>query len=134
VSAAAWSLLQQARVAHLATLTAGTGAPHLVPITFACDEARGLIVHAVDHKPKTTRALARLANIHADPRASILADHYAEDWSSLWWVRADGHAEILHEAPELVDLLVARYPQYAEHRPEGPVVALQVERLRSWKA
>ncbi|WP_051223269.1 TIGR03668 family PPOX class F420-dependent oxidoreductase [Conexibacter woesei] len=136
-AAAGWALLERARVARLATLAAADGAPHVVPITFACDAARGLIVHAVDHKPKATRALARLANVRADPRASILADHYEEDWSALWWVRADGRAEILEDAPELVDLLVARYPeQYGgeARRPEGPVVALHVERLRSWSA
>lgn len=134
--AAAWALLERARVARLATLAAAGGAPHVVPITFACDPARGLIVHAVDHKPKATRALARLRNVAADPRASILADHYEEDWSALWWVRADGRAEILEDAPELVDLLVARYPeQYGgAARPEGPVVALHVERLTSWRA
>jgi PPOX class probable F420-dependent enzyme len=132
--AAAWALLERARVARLATLAAADGAPHVVPITFALDRERGLIVHAVDHKPKATRALARLRNLAADPRASLLADHYDEDWSSLWWVRADGRAEILDDAPELVDLLVARYPQYAEHRPDGPVIALHIERLTSWSA
>jgi PPOX class probable F420-dependent enzyme len=131
-----WALLQTARVARLATLAAGGGAPHVVPITFACDPARGLIVHAVDHKPKATRALARLHNVHADPRASVLADHYDEDWSALWWVRADGRAVVLDDAPELVDLLVARYPeQYGGvRRPAGPVVVLHVERLSSWRA
>lgn len=134
--AAAWALLDRARVARLATLRAADGAPHVVPITFVLDPARGLIVHAVDHKPKATRALARLANLRADPRASLLADHYEEDWSALWWVRADGRAEVLEHAPELIDLLVVRYPeQYGgERRPEGPVVALKVERLRSWSA
>jgi PPOX class probable F420-dependent enzyme len=134
--AAAWALLERARVARLATLRAADGAPHVVPITFACDPARGLIVHAVDHKPKATRALARAANLRADPRASLLADHYEEDWSALWWVRADGRGEVLEHAPELVDLLVARYPeQYGgPRRPEGPVIAVQVERLRSWSA
>jgi PPOX class probable F420-dependent enzyme len=133
--ARAWALLETARVARLATLSARDGAPHVVPITFACDPARGLIVHAVDHKPKATRDLARLRNVAADPRAAILADHYDEDWSALWWVRADGRAEVLDAAPALVDLLVARYPaQYGGRRPEGPVVALHVERLTSWHA
>jgi PPOX class probable F420-dependent enzyme len=137
VSDEAWSLLERARVARLATLSAARdGAPHVVPITFALDPARSLIVHAVDHKPKATRDLARLRNVAADPRASVLADHYDEDWSALWWVRADGRAEVV-EDDALVDLLVARYPaQYGggASRPEGPVVALHVERLTSWRA
>jgi hypothetical protein len=26
---------------------------------------------------------------------TMLADHYSEDWETLWWVRADGRATIL---------------------------------------
>ena len=94
------------------------------------------IVHAVDHKPKTTRALARLEDLRRDPRASLLADHYDEDWSQLWWVRADGTARVLDaaEAPEAIDALAEKYPQYAERRPDGPVVVLAVQRISGWEA
>lgn len=37
-------------------------------------------------------ALQRLANVASEPRCSLLVDHYEDDWSSLWWVRADGEA------------------------------------------
>jgi PPOX class probable F420-dependent enzyme len=126
-----WRRLTGARVARLATVTP-EGAPALVPVTFAV--AGETIYHAVDHKPKTTRRLARLANLAHEPRASVLADAYDEDWSRLWWVRADGVARVLEDAPEAIDLLVEKYPQYAEHRPEGPVVALDVERISGWSA
>jgi PPOX class probable F420-dependent enzyme len=126
-----WALLATARVARFATV-APDGRPMLVPVCFAIDGET--IYHAVDHKPKTTRALARLRNVRAEPRASLLADHYEEDWSALWWVRADGTARIFEEAPEAIDLLVERYPQYRERRPEGPVVALDVERISGWEA
>lgn len=127
-----WALLATARVARFATISARTGAPTLVPITFAL--AGETIIHAVDHKPKSTRELARLRNIRADPRASVLADHYDDDWSRLWWVRADGRARIVDDAPELIELLVARYPQYATRPPEGPVIALDVEKIKGWTA
>ena len=52
--------LGAARVARLATVSA-TGQPHLVPVTFAVDG--DMIYIAVDHKPKTTTKLRRLANI-----------------------------------------------------------------------
>jgi PPOX class probable F420-dependent enzyme len=126
-----WRRLAGARVARLATVTP-EGAPALVPVTFAV--AGATIYHAVDHKPKTTRKLARLANIAHEPRVSLLADAYDEDWSRLWWVRADGVARVLDDAPEAIGLLVEKYPQYAEHRPEGPVVALDVERISGWSA
>ena len=71
-----------ARVARLATVSA-TGQPHLVPVTFAVDG--DMIYTAVDHKPKTTTRLRRLANIAANPQVTLLADHYADDWDQLWW-------------------------------------------------
>jgi PPOX class probable F420-dependent enzyme len=128
-----WALLATARVARFATISARTGAPTVVPVTFAI--AGETIVHAIDHKPKSTRALARLANIAADPRASLLADHYDDaDWNRLWWVRADGTARVLDDAPELIDLLVERYPQYQARRPAGPVIALDVGAIKAWVA
>ncbi|MCW2986707.1 MAG: class F420-dependent oxidoreductase, partial [Conexibacter sp.] len=110
-------------------------APRIVPVTFAV--LGETIVHAVDHKPKATRRLARLDDLARDPRATLLADHYDdEDWSALWWVRAEGRAEVLDgdAAPEAIDALVAKYPQYRERRPEGPVVVLAVERISGWSA
>jgi PPOX class probable F420-dependent enzyme len=126
---AAWTRLAAARVGRLATT-----APRIVPVTFAV--VGRTIVHAVDHKPKTTRALARLEDIRRDPRVSLLADHYDEDWSRLWWVRADGTARVLsvEQAPEAIDALAAKYPQYAERRPDGPVVLVAVERVSGWQA
>ena len=120
-----------ARVARLATT--GPDGPHVVPIVFALDG--DVLYHAVDHKPKRTAALKRLANLRADPRASVLADAYDEDWTRLWWARADGTASIL--APghaEALALLAERYPQYRDRPPEGPVVAIRVTRWSSWKA
>jgi PPOX class probable F420-dependent enzyme len=133
----AWALLGAARVARMATLAAHDGRPALVPITFAV--AGGVVYHAVDHKPKSTRALARLANLEADPRACVLADHYDDaDWDALWWVRADGTARILDadspHAAHALDVLAEKYAQYRAHRPAGPVIALEVDRITGWEA
>jgi PPOX class probable F420-dependent enzyme len=134
--ARARELLSGARVARFGTI-APDGRPALVPICFAL--AGDVIYHAVDDKPKTTRRLARLTNLAADPRATVLADRYEEDWSALWWVRADGRARVLSntsvpEAARALDLLAERYPQYRARRPEGPVIALDVERITGWAA
>ena len=114
-----------AQVARLAT-----AGPHVVPICFALDGET--IWTAVDAKPKRTRALRRLDNIARDPRVSVLADHYEEDWSRLWWARADGTASVHDDGP--VALLAARYEQYAAAPPAGPFIAIAVERWTGWCA
>lgn len=121
-----------APVARLATVTPD-GRPHLVPVVFAFADA--VIYTAVDAKPKSTQRLRRLANIEANPHVSVLVDHYADDWSQLWWVRADGVAVIHRAGPELArgyELLRAKYPQYHSVSLTGPVIAVSVEQWSSW--
>ena len=123
-----------ARRAVLATVTPD-GGPHLVPIVFAVE---GDLIHtAVDHKPKRTTNLARLVNIAAEPRVSVLADHYDDDWNQLWWVRVDGRATVRERAAEVesgLRALVAKYEQYRETPPAGPFITVEIERIRSWSA
>src|SRR6202000_2774806 len=85
----------QSPVARLATVTPD-GVPHLVPVVFAV--AGDTIYTAVDAKPKTTRQLRRLANIENNPQASLLVDHYADDWTQLWGGRGAGTAPVPREA------------------------------------
>ena len=121
--------LAAARVAHLATVSAA-GQPHLVPVTFAVDGDTVYI--AIDHKPKSTTHLKRLANIAANPQVALLADHYADDWTQLWWSRADGHATVGPATAAAVALLAARYPQYQATPPVGPVIAITVTAWSGW--
>ena len=121
-----------ARVARLAT-TRPDGRPHVVPITFALRDET--IVTAVDQKPKTTASLQRLKNIAAQPAASVLVDHYDDDWSQLWWVRADGTARVLAEGRERqqwVEVLTQKYAQYRRDMPRGPLIVLSVAKWTTW--
>src|SRR3954447_531375 len=122
-----------ARVARLATVSAD-GRPHLVPIVFAVDG--DVLYTAVDRKPKSTTALRRLANLAANPAVTVLVDHYDEDWTQLWWVRADGTARVVAGGggEPALDLLAGRYPVYIDERPPGPVVAVSVSRWLGWRA
>lgn len=122
-----------ARVGRLATVRPG-GGPHVVPVTFAF--AGDEIVSAVDHKPKRSAALQRLANIAADPRVSLLVDAYDEDWGRLWWIRVDGTAVIIRPGdaghPEAVAALAVKYEQYRQIPPSGAVIAVRASRWSSW--
>ena len=120
--------LAHARVGRLATVTAA-GRPHVVPVCFALSGGR--ILTAVDAKPKATTTLARLENVRATGRASLLIDHYDEDWSALWWVRVDGAANVI-ESDAAIDALAEKYEQYRTARPAGPVIAIAPDRWRSW--
>ncbi|HEY4376770.1 MAG TPA: TIGR03668 family PPOX class F420-dependent oxidoreductase [Acidimicrobiales bacterium] len=126
-----------AQSGHLATITP-EGRPHAIVCCFAL--VGGVAYSAVDHKPKSTPALRRLANIEAHPWASLLADHYDDDWTQLWWVRIDGPARVLHpdrpasahERTLALSALAAKYPQYRDSPPSGAVIALDAARWTSW--
>ncbi|MDQ3760739.1 MAG: TIGR03668 family PPOX class F420-dependent oxidoreductase [Actinomycetota bacterium] len=140
----------EARVARLATADAD-GRPHVIPIVFALASERDAgktgagqtrsgdtIYSAVDAKPKRSTSLRRLSNIAANPRVAVLVDYYEDDWHALWWVRADGKGRVVDadepEGRDAIARLVARYQQYREQSPRGPVVAIDVARWSSWSA
>ncbi len=122
-----------ARVATLGSLTAA-GAPHLVPVAFAVDG--DTVWTAVDAKPKRAGSLRRHENIRRRPAVSLLAQEWDEDWARLWWARADGSAEVT-DAPaavaRAVELLRAKYRQYAEVEIGGPVIKVSVSGWRAWR-
>jgi PPOX class probable F420-dependent enzyme len=121
-----------ARVARLATVTP-EGRPHVVPCCFVLEG--DTIYSAVDGKPKSTLALRRLANVEANPAASLVVDHYEDDWSRLWWVRVDGMARVVVDPTEqaaALTLLGGKYEQYLETPPPGPVLAIDVTGWRAW--
>lgn len=122
-------------MARLATITP-EGHPHVVPVVFSLVGDTTWLV--IDTKPKSGRRLQRLRNIEAHPRVSLLVDHYEDDWSAVWWVRADGTATIVDVddpagAPALA-ALAAKYPQYAAEPPPGPLIRIDVAGWRSWAA
>jgi PPOX class probable F420-dependent enzyme len=126
--------LGSARVARLGTADADGGV-RLVPICFAVVD--GWLAGAVDHKPKRTGQLRRLDDMRASGQATVLVDHYDDDWSLLWWVRVRGRAEV-HEpgdAPAVaaVRALADKYTQYREHPPTGAVYRIAPDEVRWWR-
>ena len=128
------SRVESTPVGRLAT-TRADGRTDLVPIVFALVDDE--LVFAVDHKPKRTPELQRLANIGVNPEVCALFDHYDDDWASLWWVRMRGRAVVVAGGPDAdraLDALQARHPQYAGRRPRGPVVWITPTEWTGWAA
>ena len=126
--------LASARVGRFASITPD-GRPHVVVVTFAMVGYH--LVHMIDQKPKSTRYLQRLQNVETLPVASLLIDHYDEDWSALWWVRVDGEVGIEKDG----DLwwaarsgLKEKYRQYRNAPPSGPAIFLSIDRVTYWES
>ncbi len=126
--------LATARVARLGTHD-GSGALRLVPICFALVD--GTLVSAVDHKPKRTGQLRRLDDLTATGTATVLIDHYDEDWTQLWWIRLRGAARVVDPEEDLttraLEALITKYHQYRQHPPRGPVYAVAGDEWRWWR-
>ncbi len=125
-----------ARVAHLATSDA-RNRPHVVPIVFAVEG--DTVYSAVDHKPKRSTQLRRLANIAENPAVALLVDFYDDvDWDRLWWVRAEGTGRVVTPGSEEHALALSglknRYAAYEDQPPTGVMVAVDVRRWSGWSA
>jgi len=108
-----------------------------VPVCYVVDED-GYVGVPVDRvKPKASLQLQRERNLEADPRATLLVEHWdRSDWSRLWWVRAElrweGHSDVDRSAV-LAFRLAGRYPQYAD-QPFARVLALRIVGMYGWAA
>jgi PPOX class probable F420-dependent enzyme len=131
-------LLRVHRVGHLATADAA-GAPHVVPVCFACDGQA--LYSAIDHKPKrfTGYRMKRVRNIVENPRVAFLVHHYDEDWHQLYYVLVRGTARLLEDGAEhrhALVLLEAKYPQYRQRRladTSSLVIKIVPASVRFWK-
>jgi PPOX class probable F420-dependent enzyme len=103
-----------------------------VPVVYAVQD--GYLGVPVDRvKPKASLRLQRERNLEADPRATLLVDHWdRDDWSRLWWVRAE--LRFQHGREEaLAARLAERYPRYRD-RPFARVLVLRIVGVTGWAA
>ena len=128
--------LTDARVGRLATADA-EARPHVIPVCFAFDGQDIFIV--LDQKPKTVALtrLRRVRNILSNPQASLVVDHWDEDWQALRYILASCRAELLtgeeDEAARAIALLREKYRQYREMDLDGnPVIKLAPQRFTAW--
>jgi PPOX class probable F420-dependent enzyme len=135
------AILGAARRAVLATI-APDGQPRLVPVCYVVDAERPVIYSPLDEKPKRSHdplALARVRDIAADPRVTVLVDRWDEDWSRLAWLRLEGLAALYDPSEPghagIVAALRARHPQYMRQRlDDRPMIRILVERVVRWSA
>jgi PPOX class probable F420-dependent enzyme len=138
------AFLDDARRAVLATI-GSDGRPRLVPICFVLDPKRPVLYTPLDEKPKSTddtMHLARVRDVLADPRVSVLADRWDEEWANLAWLRCHGTGTIIAADTPAVDergpaiaALRRKYPQYGTHALEAlPIIRITIERTTSWGA
>ncbi len=140
LSTAERAFLADARRALLVTITPD-GWPRPVPICFVLDPGRQVLYSPIDEKPKTVddpMRLARVRDLLAEPRVSILVDRWDEDWSRLAWLRIHGRAALLlpEDGPEhaaAAASLRTKYPPYASHDLDArPIIRIVLERATSW--
>jgi PPOX class probable F420-dependent enzyme len=132
------AFLNPQRAGRLATAGAG-GAPHVIPVCYACDGA--CLYIALDAKPKRVAPtqLRRVRNLIENPRVALVVDHYSDDWSQLAYLLIHGTASLLQpgEPPHAsaVALLRGRYPQYlAMPIDQEPAIAIVPTRVIAWGA
>ncbi len=135
---------ERGRRATLATIEPA-GAPRPVPICFALGtEPTTRLYTPLDEKPKRVadpHRLARVRDLERDPRASVLIEHWSEDWAELGWLRLTGRVDIVEpdagpyaaERGSAIAALRDRYPQYATQRLEdAPLLRFTIERIVDW--
>jgi PPOX class probable F420-dependent enzyme len=134
-NAPSWArdLLERERVARLAFVD-DDDHPRVLPVTFCLNE--GAIWSAIDRKPKRTAEPARIGYLRRRPEAALVVDVYEDDWSRLRWVQVMGTIEVVDASaePPALAALAAKYRQYEEQRPPGPLLRLSVDRVRCWRA
>ena len=108
-----------------------------VPVAYAVDDD-GYVGVPVDLvKPKASLRLQRERNLEADPRATLLAEHWdPADWTRLWWVRAELRWQRDPDPDRVADLaerLASRYPQYQD-QPFVRILVLHIVGITGWSA
>ena len=125
-------MLETSRVGRLGLLD-DHDRPRVQPVTFAL--SGGAIYSAVDRKPKRPGEPARVRYLRRRPEAALTVDHYEDDWDRLAWVQVLGRVKLLEpgDAPGAMEALAAKYPQYRDDPPPGPLLQLVPERALHWR-
>ena len=114
---------------------------HMQALAFVFVRQGDSLWSPIDGKPKKSAQLSRLRWLQRRPDVCVLLDHYAADWSELWWLRLYARATIVHaehaDWQAAVDALAQKYPQYAEtpmFMGEATMIRFDYHDYRGWAA
>lgn len=129
------ALLDRSPIGRLATVDR-SGEPFAVPICFVVDGDR--VYSVIDEKPKRTQRLKRVRNIEETGRATLVVDHYEDNWQQLGWVMLRGDAAIVEPGTEHAAAIASlrdRYPQYLTMTlDEAPLLRIEASHATEWWA
>ena len=108
-----------------------------VPCVYAVD-GDGFVGIPIDRvKPKASTRLRRQSNIELDPRATLLIEQWDhDDWSRLWWVRAQLLWDAAPPAAREADLGARLAQAYEQDRdqPFERVLVFRIAGVKGWAA
>jgi PPOX class probable F420-dependent enzyme len=137
---ACWQRIGRSGHGVLGTVHAERGVD-AVPVVFVISDER--VVIPIDTvKPKATvtstptsgARLQRLVNLSADDRCVLLVDHYDDDWSQLWWVRAHGRAVESAPTTETLAALADAFPAYRARGAVTSTILVAIDAVTGWSA
>lgn len=111
--------------------------PDPQPVVYAVTDDGHLGIPIDTVKPKASSRLKREDNLEADPRGTLLIEHWeTEDWSRLWWVRADLRHVPDPPASVVEDLAarLARTVRQYEDQPFHRVLVCRIVKVTGWSA
>lgn len=131
-------------VARLATINTD-GSPHQIPIVFTWHE--GCFWSPIDGKPKQSVQPRRVNNSIQNPFGSLLLDSYVDDWTELWWIRADLEIKVIlidgtdlktdSTVNQAISKLEEKYRQYDDTpvlRSPATLLMLRPTAIKTWCA
>jgi PPOX class probable F420-dependent enzyme len=129
---ACWQRIGRSGHGVLGTVHAERGVD-AVPVVFVIRDER--VVIPIDIvKSKSDARLQRLVNLSADDRCLLLVDHYDDDWSQLWWVRAHGRGVESAPAAETLAALADAFPAYRAPGSVTSTIVVAIDAVTGWSA
>ena len=133
----AWAKVRSARVGRLATITPSPPRILFLRLRDARTRPDHVVYWAVDHKPKRSSELQRINNMKMNPFVEFVVDDY-DDREPVVVGPVFGNRRDWSMTPSNGGRRSTRWPskyrRYVVEPPDGPVVAIDIDRISGWQA